>query len=377
MSNQTPRPPVQYWVSEALSPEIRSALERLQLADDVQYIAVMPDCHLAADVCNGCVLATTTLIYPDAVGGDIGCGMATVAFDCSADLLNDEKAAAAIMAGLYKSVPVNRQPRTVELPGELESATLSVPSLDARKRRDGRVQFGTLGRGNHFVELQRDDQDRLWLMVHSGSRAMGQAIREHHTAQERARSKLPALDSSSPAGQAYLADAQWAVDYARLSRRRIIDRAIELMRRELGVYALDDSYTDCCHNHVRLETHFGRPLWVHRKGANSAAQSERGLIPGSMGTESYHVEGRGDQAALCSSSHGAGRAMSRDQARRHISAHRFQRAMANVWYDQRKTPALREESPEAYKNIRAVMRAQRDLVRIIRVLHPVLSYKGV
>lgn len=368
---------VREWLLEPLPFEVSSSVERLRALEDVQYVAVMPDCHLAAEVCNGCVLATSKFIYPDAVGGDIGCGMAAVAFDCGDDLLKPERAAARVLAELYECIPVNRYHRPAELPERLDSTMLCHSSLEKLKGREGKVQFGTLGRGNHFVEFQCDEQNRLWLMVHSGSRAMGQAIRKYHVGQARMCSGLPVLEADSSAGQKYLADAGWAEEYARQSRFTMVDSVAALMRRCFGVNSVEDSFTDCCHNLIRREKHFGRSLWVHRKGANRAAQGERGLIPGSMGSESFHVQGRGNEEALCSSSHGAGRAMSRDQARRQISPARFQLALNGVWFDQRKASGLREESPDAYKDIRAVMRAQKDLVRIVRVLQPVLCYKGV
>jgi tRNA-splicing ligase RtcB len=166
------------------------------------------------------------------------------------------------------------------------------------------------------------------------------------------------------------------VSYARANRDAIVRAVAALAASLFGVEMLPGTHFDCCHNFVRRETHDGEELWVHRKGANSARDGEAGIIPGSMGTHSYHVTGRGDPASLCSSSHGAGRIMSRDQARRKVSARRLGREMAGVWYDRRLAARLCDEAPAAYQDVKAVLRAQRDLVRTVRRLTPVLSFKG-
>jgi tRNA-splicing ligase RtcB len=169
----------------------------------------------------------------------------------------------------------------------------------------------------------------------------------------------------------------WALDYADASRLAMVHAACDVLARVLGVQAEEGTFVSCHHNHVRRETHFGEPLWVHRKGAMSAAAGEPGLIPGSMGTHSYHVEGRGCEESLASSAHGAGRRLSRTDARRTLSTRDVGRELRGVWFDHRLAPGLREEAPSAYKDIDDVLRAQRDLVRIVRRLRPVLSFKGV
>jgi tRNA-splicing ligase RtcB len=313
------------------------------------------------------------------VGGDIGCGVAAIAFDVEAGALDDEHVAAAVLSGLREGIPSIRHSRRsgARLPGQLESGELSAPALEARKRHEAAAQIGTLGRGNHFVELQRGDDGRLWSMVHSGSRGIGQAIRDHHLARCPAgRHGFRFVDAGGEAGRAYLADASWAVAYATASRRAMVDVVGEVVARVLGAGADRGSFVDCNHNHVRRETHAGETFWVHRKGAMPAGDGEPGLIPGSMGTPSVHVVGRGCVDALCSSAHGAGRRLSRTDARRTISTRDVGRQMRGVWFDHRVAAGLREEAPSAYKDIDAVLRAQRDLVRIVRRLRPVLSFKG-
>ena len=373
----TARAPVCQWLAEPLPADVRNALDRLAAAEDVRHVAVMPDVHLSHEVCVGTVIATRRLIYPNAVGGDIGCGMAAVALDCHAEAIAGAAEATRLFAALYQAVPLNRQPRAAPLPAALQDAPLSDPRLEVLKRRDGRVQFGTLGRGNHFVEFQADEEGRLWLMAHTGSRAVGQAVRDLHlTRAGKSAGGLHWLDAQTPEGEAYLSDADWARRYADASRRAILQAVGQVMASLFNVRMLDDTLITCDHNHVRRETHFGEALWVHRKGATSAAADEPGVIPGSMGSASYHVEGRGHPDALCSSSHGAGRAMSRQETRSVVSARRLRDELAGVWFDPRMAERLRDEAPSAYKDVAAVMRAQRDLTRIIRKLRPVLSYKG-
>ena len=366
------------WVAEPPPREVQEALERLCRAPDVVRVAAMPDVHLAEDVCVGTVVATAGTLLPAAVGGDIGCGMAAVAFDGEAAELADAKVAAAVLAGLARAVPALRRPGAPPaLPPALARRELSAPRLESFKRRVAAPQLGTLGRGNHFLELQTDDDGRLWLMVHSGSRGIGPEIREHHSERgERLPGGLRALAADGEAGAAYLSDVQWALDYAALGRARMVEAAAEVLRTCLGRQVCEDTWISCHHNFVRREEHDGRALWVHRKGAISAADGEPGVIPGSMGAPSYHVRGRGCAAALCSSAHGAGRQMSRGEARRRIAAAELVKQMRGVWFDHRAADLLRDEAPAAYKDIGAVMRAQRELTAVVRRLRPVLSFKG-
>ena len=367
------------WLVEPLPRDVRAALERLARAPDVQHIVVLPDVHLAQDVCVGTVVATERSLYPAAVGGDIGCGMAAIATTARATDLVAEREAARVLAGFEARIPILRhRDLAPALPSTLDARALSHAALEAERRREARAQLGTLGRGNHFIEVQADDDDRLWLMVHSGSRGMGQAIRAHHErAAERTRGGLLRLDAESPAGQAYLADMAWALDYAAENRRVLVRAAAEVLAEELDADVETASLVCCHHNFVACECHRGASLWVHRKGAIRASPGEPGLIPGSMGTASYHVEGRGEPRSLCSSSHGAGRRLARGEAFRAIPTREVARQLRGVFYDHRLTAKLRDEAPGAYKDIDAVLRAQRDLTKVRRRLRPVLGFKGV
>ena len=380
MSSLTPKKKVASWLTEPMPADVAKAMDRLARADDAQHVAVMPDVHLARDVCVGSVIATSHLLYPAAVGSDIGCGMAAVRFHADAHLVAEASAATHVLAGLYQYVPSNKHSTATtqnELPDDLIEYSLSSPSLEKLKRRDGRVQLGTLGRGNHFVEFQADHDHDLWLMVHSGSRAMGQAITGYHIENAGLSSGLACLDVNSDGGRAYLNDVGWAVRYAEYNRLAMID-AIGRLLQELLDFEMDrESLIHSNHNHVQRESHFGQQLWVHRKGAQSARANEPGIIPGSMGTVSYHTLGRGCVEAMSSSSHGAGRKLSRTAARKSVTRRQLHRQLDSVWFDHRRADALRDEAPAAYKDIRAVMRAQRELTRIERELRPVLSYKGV
>ncbi len=374
------------WVAEPPPPEVEAQLAKLRRTDDVQRIAVMPDVHLGSDACVGSVVATSRLLYPSAVGGDLGCGMAALRFDGTAELLADRERAARLLNALGRRVPAAVGSRSSgaaaeraggELWRELGATPLSSNPLERFRRHTAAAQLGTLGGGNHFVELQSDEEGRLWMMLHSGSRGIGQEILQRHVARApRGETGLPFLEAESEAGQSYLADLSWGLRYAEANRRVMALATAEVVTDVLGAAPVEESWFTCHHNYIRHEAHEGTALWVHRKGAISAHAGELGIIPGSMGTPSYHVEGRGHGAALCSSSHGAGRCMSRAEARRSISTRKLEGEMKAVWFDHRKAEQLRDEAPSAYKDIGAVMRAQRELTRIVRRLHPLLSYKG-
>lgn len=371
--------PIRAWLAGPMDQDVSEAIERLRRAPDVQQIAVMPDVHLAAEVCIGVVVATSSLIYPQAVGGDIGCGMLAVGLDLEAAVLGNPRIAGQVLSDLGRAVPARRRNRNamVSQPGELASRPLSHPSLEAIRRNEGAIEFATLGSGNHFIELQADEEGRLWLMVHSGSRALGQAIRDHHLARAQpVESRLRGLDAGSDAGREYLHDAACARLFAGESRRAIAEEVGRVLAARLGGRLCWETLIATDHNHVASESHGGRDLWVHRKGAMPARSGERGVLPGSMGTLSFHVEGRGHEESLCSSAHGAGRALSRTAARHQVTDRAFRRQMEGVWYDTRLAGRLRDEAPSAYKNIGAVLRAQTELVKVTRTLRPVLNYKG-
>lgn len=364
---------VHRWLTEPLAKDVSLALERLARAPGVRRIAVMPDVHLAEHVCVGTVVATEGLVYPQAVGGDIGCGMATLRLRGGGAEEMSAESAERLLRAWRSVVPVVRQAKAQSVP----DLGLSSDDFARRVLRDVRVQFGTVGRGNHFVELQEDEGGELWLLVHSGSRALGPAIREQHMrGAPPGKHGLCGLAAGGDA-ERYLVDHQAAQEFAIANRRAIAMAAAAAVHDVLGLEADWATWFDVVHNFVREENHDGHRLWVHRKGACSARDGEPGIIPGSMGASTYHVQGRGDAASMSSSSHGAGRCMARGEAMRRISARQMERDLEGVFYEARFADRLRDEAPSAYKDISKVMRAQKDLVRIVRRLRPVLVYKGV
>lgn len=378
-SNEPGLPPVTCWLAGSVESSALSAIARIRRAEDIVHMAVLPDVHRAADVCVGMAIATSRLIYPSAVGGDIGCGMLAVALDAGADLLTGASRAGQLLRALGESVPTRRHHRAqvCPWPEDLNPEELSHGMLKSVIKAEGVLQLGTLGGGNHFIEFQSDPDDRLWLMIHTGSRVIGQEIKQHHMAQATTRSAgLQALDLDRPAGQAYLADQGWARRYAHENRLALCRLVRQIMLDLFNVPMVDRSLFTCDHNHVQIEQHFGRQLLVHRKGVMPADCGMAGVMPGSMGTLSYHVTGLGCEQSLRSASHGAGRKWSRRQATERISRGDLKRQMAGTWYDPRLANELRCESPQAYKDIRAVLRAQQDLVKSVRDLRPLLVFKG-
>jgi len=378
-SESQPAPTLKAWLAGPMEAPAGTVIERVLNLEDVVHVAVMPDVHLATDVCVGTVMATRRLVYPAAVGGDIGCGMLAIAFDAQAHAVRNPVHAGAILRAMGERIPTQRRNRArlAAMPDLLATSSLSHPSLCAALQSHGRLQLGTLGGGNHFVELQADEEDRLWLMIHSGSRNIGQVIKAFHMAGATIGSgSMRALDTHTDAGQAYLHDQEWARRFADANRLAMAAEVIEILGELLNIRAVESAAISCDHNHVAAEQHLGQLLLIHRKGTMPADAGLPGVVPGSMGTQSFHVEGKGCEASLRSSAHGAGRLLSRHAARERFARSDLRGQMEGVWFDTRLADAMREESPRAYKDIRAVMRAQGELVKITRTLRPVLVYKG-
>ena len=369
------------WLTERLAPEVERSLSRLERSPGVRHVAVMPDVHLASQFCVGTVIGTEAVVYPGAVGSDIGCGIVAHRLTRSAEILGlREGGGARILRALAALVPIVRHTGKLaagELPDDLDPQGLSDGGLARRAVREGNIQLGTLGRGNHFLELARDDAGQPWVMVHSGSRGMGQAIFSHHLRRCRETSDgLAFLDADTVDGQSYLSDVAWARRYAATSRRFMVEAAAAILEEYFGTTLADDEDVACDHNHVQQEEHMGVDLWVHRKGAVSASDGEAGIVAGTMGTVSYITEGRGNTESLRSSSHGAGRVLTRGEARSRLTLRQLRRQLAGVTYDKQRERVLLEEAPAAYRDARAVMQAQGELTRIRVRLQPLLVYKG-
>lgn len=342
-------------------------------------IAVLPDVHAAGDVCVGTVLATEDVVLPTSIGQDLGCGMCTARLGIDADALASDDWAR-LVARLWETIPTGRRAHGEAQPlsKELLEIPLSTRQLDHARAWLGARHVGTLGGGNHFVELQRGPDGALWATVHSGSRGAGAAIANHHARIARRDGALPWLSRGSPEASAFLADHEWAISYAKANRARMLDLVVEAVAGHLGKSVQPCEVFDVTHNLIASETHDGRDLLIHRKGAMPMPRGARGLIPGSMGTASYLVEGLGCESSYETSSHGAGRQLSRAEAHRRVTLKDLQRQTRHVALpsDPRVWRALVEEAPASYKDIRKVLRQQEDLVRPVLRLEPRAVLKG-
>lgn len=360
------------------------------------WVAVMPDVHLGKGATVGSVIPTRGAIIPAAVGVDIGCGMAAVRTTLTANDLPDDLRQ--LRNGIERSVPVGngRGGEHWKLPEAIEDRVARsglVQRLDAIKQKHRKIrtdkldrQIGTLGGGNHFIELCLDESDAVWVMLHSGSRGTGNLIGTYFI--ERAREELgkrvlgfdvPDKDlaffmQDEPLFDDYVEAVSWAQDYARENREAMLAMVLREMRHRLPKFEVTEMAVNCHHNYVQQETHAGVALLVTRKGAVSARAGELGIIPGSMGAKSFIVRGKGNADSFHSCSHGAGRVMSRSAARKQITLAQHRDATAHV--ECRKDEGVIDESPAAYKDIDAVMAAQSDLVEVVHTLRQVLCVKG-
>ncbi len=390
--------PIKGWVRGVpLEPQAHEQLRNIASIPFVgPWVAVMPDVHLGKGATVGSVIPTRGAIIPAAVGVDIGCGMAAVRTTLRASDLPDDLGP--LRNSIERSVPVGngRGGEHWKLPDSIETRVAEsglVGRLDAIKQKHRKIrtdkldrQIGTLGGGNHFIELCLDESDAVWVMLHSGSRGTGNLIGSYFI--ERAREELgkrvlgfhvPDKDlaffmQGEPLFDDYVEAVSWAQDYARENREAMMARVLHEMRHRLPKFQLEKMAVNCHHNYVQKETHAGVELLVTRKGAVSARTGELGIIPGSMGAKSFIVRGLGNADSFHSCSHGAGRVMSRTAARQQITLAQHREATAHV--ECRKDAGVIDESPAAYKDIDAVMAAQSDLVEIVHTLRQVVCIKG-
>lgn len=361
------------------------------------HIAAMPDVHWGMGATVGSVIATKGAIIPAAVGVDIGCGMMAVRTTLQASDLPDNLHA--IRSAIERAVPHGRTDNggtndrgahrsAVKAPASLVDGLRRLverhPKLDRASRRAWN-HCGTLGTGNHFIELCLDEVQRVWIMLHSGSRGIGNAIGSHfiNLAKEDMRRwfiNLPDQDLAYiPDGSELFADyrfaLEWAQAFARLNREMMMDATLQAIQGVLGrPIDSDEMAVNCHHNYVSWERHFGENVMVTRKGAVRAGLGELGIIPGSMGAKSFIVAGRGNRDSFCSCSHGAGRSMSRAEAKRRFTLEDHAKATEGV--ECRKDEDVIDETPAAYKSIEAVMAAQSDLVEVVHTLKQVVCVKG-
>ena len=380
------RAPIVTWLPPAeIEPGAMAQLRNAAAHPDVgPRVAVMPDCHVGFGVTIGCVFPTVEAVVPTAVGVDIACGMCAVATgrEYRPKRMNArywDRWAGEVRAAVPTGFAVHRA-RTRWAGFDIELRARELQPLIAAKAA---VQLGTLGGGNHFLEAQVDETGQLWLMVHSGSRHTGLRIADHYTAAAKALSarrgadvppELWALPLDDAVAHDYLHDMEWATAFALESRYRML----EAMLAALGVGSEEvggrGAFLNTHHNFARIEEHAGQSLVVHRKGATSAQTGELGIIPGSMGTPSYIVRGLGNPASFASCSHGAGRRMGRNQARKSITEAALATALAGT--HTRATKGHLDEAPQAYKDVTEVIARQADLVDVVHTLRPIVTVKG-
>lgn len=355
------------------------------------HVALMPDAHLGKGATVGSVIPTLGAIIPAAVGVDIGCGMIAVRTPfVASDLPTDRRA---LRTSIEQAIPLsagvaNRaitrhhtQVRVDELRADAELVGFDPSDRAARWE----LQLGTLGSGNHFIEVSLDEADRVWLFLHSGSRGVGNKIAQRHIAVaqrecEKWWIELPDRDlaylvEGTPEFDAYIGELRWAQKYALLNRAEMMDRVVTCLGEWLCVDEMERlDEINCHHNYTTKERHFGKDVWLSRKGAIDASEGVPGLIPGSMGTRSYVVEGKGNRLALNSSPHGAGREYSRSKARKAFTQDDLRAAMGDIEY--RDTAAFVDEIPAAYKDIDVIMQDAADLVEVRHTLRQIVNVKG-
>lgn len=377
------RIPIKSWchILEDGAREQAKNLARLPFA--YKHIALMPDCHQGYGMPIGGVMCTDQVIVPNAVGVDIGCGMLAMRLTAR-DVFKDS--IKSIMGEVRKVVPVgfSHQKRQQQWEGFDSAEALQIPIIK-QELDSARKQLGTLGGGNHFIEIQRGSDDHIWLMVHSGSRNIGLKIAKtyHNHAKEcceRFYSAIPHKDLSflpfyMGLANEYMDAMNFAMEFARINRAKIMDKVCEIACDEL-LCSIEHAF-DVHHNYARWENWFGKNVMVHRKGATSAKKGELGIIPGSQGTKSYIVEGLGNPESFNSCSHGAGRTMSRTRARQTLSLQEtiYELDKAGIVHSIRNEKDL-DEAPGAYKDISEVMEAQKDLVKVKVELTPLGVIKG-
>jgi tRNA-splicing ligase RtcB len=360
------------------------------------HLAVMPDVHFGRGATVGSVIPTKGAIIPAAVGVDIGCGMMAVETTLRAEHLPDSLAK--LRSEIERKAPAGfgRNGEWGMIPDSVVSRLRNSDlneRLDRIRDKHRKIpnhkvgsQLGTLGSGNHFIEVCIDERGFVWVMLHSGSRGTGNQIGQYFIEQARRMLETRMLGYRVPdqdlaffvEGETmfddYIEAVDWAQDYARANREAMMERTLQAMREHLPKFKLGKHAVNCHHNYVEKEHHFGADVWVTRKGAVRAGDGELGIIPGSMGAKSFIVRGKGNPDSFCSCSHGAGRAMSRTKAKETFTLKDHREATDGV--ECRKDQGVIDETPMAYKDIDAVIAAQSDLIEVAHTLKQVVCVKG-
>ncbi len=379
------------WASIIDDATREQALQTSKMPFVQPHLALMPDAHLGAGATVGSVIPTIGAIMPAAVGVDIGCGMIAVRTQFTINEVRG-KDLAKLRHSIERSIPLSAgkfnhkltdsvAPRIIELQ---EMAGNRLPFYDGLTRTNWAYQLGTLGSGNHFIEVTVDEEGRIWLFLHSGSRGIGNAIATHHIKVAQTNMEkwyiqlededLAYLVEGTPEFDQYIVDLNWAQHFALLNREEMMDRVIHDFTHFMGSPIDETERINCHHNFTRKEHHMGRNMWLSRKGAIQADKGRMGLIPGSMGTASYVIEGKGYVPSYNSAPHGAGRVWARRAASNHFTIEELDKAMVGIEYN--RSEAFLDEIPAAYKDIDVVMHDARDLVEIKHTLRQIVNVKG-
>ncbi len=384
--------PIKIW-TEDVEPEALMQLKNLSRLPFIakQGVACMPDVHAGNGSTIGTVIATDSAIIPAAVGVDIGCGMVATRLSLKVSQLPDSLAK--IRSEIERVIPMGKggdhrkvASDTGKLFADVPDAVTKVFGGDKNAALSKAVpQLGTLGGGNHFVEICYDENDDVWVMLHSGSRGIGNMIGSYYI--DKGKELMNQFHITLPDGDLaylpqgtdlfddYVAAVGWAQNYAMENRKEMLKQVLDVLRREITVpFGITEAAINCHHTYVVKERHFGKDLWITRKGAIKAGVDELGIIPGSMGAKSFIVRGKGNKEAYCSCSHGAGRKMSRTKARATFTVADLKAQTIGV--ECRKDDAILDEIPGSYKDIDVVMENQKSLVAIVHTLRAVLCCKG-
>jgi tRNA-splicing ligase RtcB len=383
----TERIPIKLWLDDIEEGALQQARNLANLPFTFHHIAIMADAHFGYGMPIGGVMATEDVVIPNAVGVDIGCGICSVQTSLTEI---DQPLLKKIIKAIRQTIPCGFKhhptkqhselmPKSAEYSGRLEIIT--------REYENALTQLGTLGGGNHFIEIQRGSDDHIWIMIHSGSRNLGYQVANHYNkvAIQHNKKSRPAVDPKwqlaylslhSSAGQKYLTEMQYCVDFALGNRLHMMAQVQEIFKSLCG-YVRFAEPLNIAHNYAAMEKHFGKEVLIHRKGATRAFAQEPGVIPGSQGSTSYIVKGLGNEESFCSCSHGAGRKLGRKQAQRTL---KLQEEIAhldkqNILHGIRSKRDL-DEAAGAYKDIRTVLHNQRDLIEVMVRLQPLAVVKG-
>jgi len=384
--------PIKLWLDDIEDGAMKQAINLSNLPYVYSHVAIMPDAHQGYGMPIGGVIATDNVVVPNAVGKDIGCGMCAVKTVLNVEQLNTD-IIKKIMGKIREEVPIGfnhhkiAQDKTL-MPFKFNEEYFPISN---REYESSLYQLGTLGGGNHFIEIQKDSDNSVWIMIHSGSRNIGLKVADHYndialnTSEERYHKiskewELAYLPCDSREGELYLQEMRYCVDFALANRKLMICRISNIIADEMGINRelfWDNPIINIAHNYATLEHHFYRDVMVHRKGATLATIDTIGIIPGSQGSKSYIVKGKGNPDSFNSCSHGAGRRLGRGRARRELNLEEQIKKLNDqgIIHSVRNVNDL-EEAPDAYKDIGTVMKNQDDLVEILVELSPLAVIKS-